>query len=475
MSFNSLAFILVFLPVGVGGYFLLARIENSRWQKLWLLAISTVFFSSGRLHDFLLLLASLTLNCLMAKALLAENRLAAARRRRFLTLAISANILFLCYFKYAGFFLQTFDRLSGFNIPITHSSFPLGISFYTIIQIMFLVDCYEGFVESHNWLDHFAFGGLFAYVTMGPIVRWKQIVPQLNHADERRVNPDNLAAGLFLFVIGLFKKAVLADTFFRWADAGFGSHGLLSLVGGWLTALAFTAELYFDFSGYTDMAIGAALMFNVRLPQNFNAPFRATNIIDFWRRWHITLTNFITTYLYTPMIRSMKHVTFAKAMMATFVAMLIAGFWHGANWTFIVFGALHGGALVLNQCWRKMKWPMPQPLGWLATFTLVVISLVFFRSSSLTQANHLVQSMFTTTGGLFNYEPWQGIDRVDQLIGLAWMVVGAAILFRAPSSLELQRTFKPSWTFVTATIALALIACIYANGVVSRSFVYHGF
>ena len=175
------------------------------------------------------------------------------------------------------------------------------------------------------------------------------------------------------------------------------------------------------------------------------------------------------------MIRSMKRVTFGGAMIATFLAMVIAGFWHGANWTFIIFGALHGAALVLNQCWRKMKWPMPGPLAWLITFTFVVISLVFFRSGSATQAVHIVRSMFTLQGGLSSYEPWSGIDRVDQVAGIGWMLLGVAILFRAPSSMELQQKFKPSAVLVAVTIALAVFACIYANGVLSRSFIYNEF
>jgi D-alanyl-lipoteichoic acid acyltransferase DltB (MBOAT superfamily) len=340
---------------------------------------------------------------------------------------------------------------------------------------MLLVDCYEGLVEGHTWLDHFVFGSLFCYVTMGPIVRWKQVVPQLNNPDGLQPNADNIARGLYVFVIGLFKKAVLADSFYRWADAGFSYNHALSLVGSWIAALAFTFELYFDFSGYTDMAIGAALMFNLNLPQNFNSPFRAQSIIDFWRRWHITLTNFITTYLYTPMMRAFSPVTFAKAMMATFLAMLIAGFWHGANWTFLIFGALHGAALVINQCWRKTKWAMPGSIAWLLTFIFVVVSLVFFRSGTATQAVHIVRSMFALQGGLFNYEPWMGIDHVDQVAGIIWMLVGVASVFGAPSSLELQGTFRPSWAIVMFTIALAIVAGVYANGVVSRSFVYREF
>lgn len=465
----------LFLPVVATGYFLLGRQAGGKWPKIWLLAASFVFFSAGKAKDLPVLLGSLTVNCIVGSELLKNNKKLILSRRNLLIAGITANVLFLCYYKYTLFFVQIVNRLAGTDIHAPHVSFPLGISFFTIYQVMFLVDCYEDMVEGHNWLDYFAFASLFSYVTMGPIVRWKQIVPQLNHPDASRPNPDNVARGLFVFVIGLFKKAVLADSFFRWADAGFSYNHTLSLAGGWIAALAFAFELYFDFSGYTDMAIGASLILNLDLPQNFNAPFRAQSINDFWRRWHITLTNFITTYLYTPMIRSLSEVTLGKAMMATFLAMLIAGFWHGANWTFLIFGALHGAALALNQFWRKMKWLMPGPVAWLVTFTFVVISLVFFRSSTATQAVHMVRSMFTLQGGFFNYEPWSGIDHVDQGVGIGWMLFGVVLLCWAPSSMELQRAFKPSWAMVVLTIALAAIAVAYSNGVVSRSFVYRDF
>ncbi len=475
MTFNSLAFIFLFLPVVVAGYFLLGRSTDRRWAKLWLLAASLVFYSGGRVETLPVLLGSVTVNCLLATWLLNPSGPFRLHRRAVLVAGIAANVLFLCAFKYAGFFVVTLNQVAGARLVAPHIAFPLGISFFTIQQIMFLVDSYEGMVEGHNWLDYFVFAGLFPYVTMGPIVRWKQVVPQLDDPKGWRLDADNVAAGLFVFVIGLFKKVVLADSFFRWADAGFSYNHPLSLAGGWIAGLAFTFQLYFDFSGYTDMAIGAGLMLNIKLPQNFNAPFSAQSISDFWRRWHMTLTNFFTTYMYTPIIRSLARVTIAKAMLATFVVMVIIGFWHGANWTFIVFGALHGVALALNQLWRKMKWPMPAPLGWLVTFTFVVVALVVFRADNLAQAARIVVSMFSLRGGLFNYEPWSGIGRVDQLLGIGWMLFGLATQIRGKSSLELQRTFQPSWATAATAVALAVVSCIYANGVVSRSFVYRDF
>jgi alginate O-acetyltransferase complex protein AlgI len=475
MSFHSFSFVFMVLPIAVTGYFLTARIAGGSWPKLWLIAVSFVFVSAGRIQDVPILLASLVFNCVIASRLVRKCGVFRLSHRGLLIAGIVVNVGFLGYFKYAAFFVGAFNQLAHTALPMPSTAFPLGISFYTIYQVMFLVDCYEGLVEGHNWLDHFTFASLFPYVTMGPIVRWKQVVPQLNAPNSRLSDTDNIAMGLFVFLLGFFKKVVLADTFVRWADAGFSYGHPLSFVGGWIAALAFTFQLYFDFSGYTDMALGAALMLNLTLPQNFDAPFRAQSIIDFWRRWHMTLTNFITTYLYTPMMRSWRRVTFAKAMLATFLAMLIAGFWHGANWTFLCFGALHGAALVVNQCWRKLKWAIPSPLAWLSTFVFVVASLVFFRSGSVTQALQILGSMFTPHAGWLSYAPWASIEQTDQIVGLGWMLGAVVVVFRAPSSLALQRSFKPSWSRVAFAVGLAVVACIYANGIVSRSFVYREF
>jgi alginate O-acetyltransferase complex protein AlgI len=474
MPFHSFIFVLGFLPLTILGYFLFGMSSNRIWPKLWLIAASLVFVATSGVQNLVLLIASVTVNCVIGAQLTKEGWSQRSRRLLFLT-AIISNVAFLGYFKYAGFLIHSFNSVFGTRLFAPSSSLPLGISFYTIYQVMFLVDCYEGFVKDYSPLDYCVFAGLFPYVTMGPIVRWKQVVPQFGGPDAYRPNPDNLATALFVFAIGLFKKVVLADTFFRWADAGFSYGHPLSLVGGWMAGLAFTFELYFDFSGYTDMAIAVGLMLNIQLPQNFDAPFRAQSITEFWRRWHMTLTNFITTYLYTPMIRSMGDLTFSKAMLATFLAMVIAGLWHGANWTFVVFGALHGIALVVNQCWKRTKWPLPAFAAWFLTFVFVVISLVVFRSSNLGQATQIVSSMFSSRGGLFSYEPWMGIDRVDQLIGIGWMMFGVSILFWSPSSMNLQRKFKPSWANVALTVALAVVALLYLNGVVSRSFVYRDF
>lgn len=476
MAFSSLAFVFLFLPILLAVYFWAAPRLEVRWSKLLLIAASLLFYATAQVADLPLLLGSISVNYLVSRGLGPEARLSPRSRRWLLIAALAGNILFLCAFKYAIFFVGIFHQLTHTAMPVAKSSFPLGISFFTIQQIMYLVDRYQGLIEDQSPLDFILFASFFPYVTMGPIVRWQQIGPQIQDPKARFWNPDNIATGLFIFVVGFFKKVVLADSFYRWADAGFAYPAPLSAAGAWIAALAFTFELYFDFSGYTDMALGAALMLNFKLPQNFDSPFRATSIIDFWRRWHITLTNFITGYLYTPMLRAFRRPTLHQALAATFLAMVIAGFWHGANWTFVVFGGLHGIALAANQFWRQKKLPMFKPLGWLLTFTFVVISMVFFRSANLHQGAQMVASMFGQgSAGVFSYQPWTGIERAGQFTGLTWLLCGIGAIVIGRSSLELQRAFKPSRLTLAACVAMAVVACIYANGVVSRSFVYRAF
>jgi alginate O-acetyltransferase complex protein AlgI len=221
------------------------------------------------------------------------------------------------------------------------------------------------------------------------------MMPQFVSMKNKVKNYNNIVMGLFIFSLGLFKKVAIADTFGIWATAGFDTASILNFFEAWFTSLSYTFQLYFDFSGYTDMAIGAALLFNIKLPINFNSPFRATGIIEFWQRWHITLTRFVTTYIYTPLVKSFNNLNFHKAMVATFVTFLIAGLWHGASWMFVIFGGLHGLALVVNNYWKKSKLKMNKILAWFITFNFVNISLVFFRAEEWADAVKVLRGMFS--------------------------------------------------------------------------------
>jgi D-alanyl-lipoteichoic acid acyltransferase DltB (MBOAT superfamily) len=337
---------------------------------------------------------------------------------------------------------------------------------------MFLVDSYEELVDRQPPLRYLLFVCFFPYVIMGPLVHWSEVMPQL----ARPVKPigANISRGFFLLALGLFKKAVLADAFSKWADAGFAYSGQLAFADAWITSLAYALQLYFDFCGYTDMALGAAWMLNVQLPHNFSSPYKARSIIEFWQRWHITLTNFITTYLYTPIVRSARKVTFTKAMWATVAAMAIAGLWHGAGWTFVIWGVLHGVALVINHIWRKRKWPVPAPAAWALTFGFVVSDLVFFRSANVPQALSVLHSMFLPRT-LASYEPFASLGAAEQAIAAIWILFGVAILLVKPTALDLAEGFRPSPVAAAITAACLVVSTLYVNSVAVKPFIYRDF
>jgi len=302
----------------------------------------------------------------------------------------------LGWFKYLNFFLDSVNGLIGCNMPLLKIILPLGISFFTITQIAFLVDAYEGLVEERNLLNYALFVTFFPHLLAGPILHHSDMMPQFEQMKNKVINWKNIYFGLVLFLLGLFKKVVIADTFSVWASAGFDTAQPLTLIPAWLSSLSYTFQLYFDFSGYSDMAVGIGWMFNINLPINFNSPYKATGIIDFWKRWHITLTNFITTYLYTPILRSFSSITFSHMLMAIFLSMLISGIWHGAGWTYIIWGGMHGLALVVNHLWKRNKLYMPSFFGWVITFSFVNITFVFFRSKTVSGATALTNTYSRT-------------------------------------------------------------------------------
>jgi len=307
------------------------------------------------------------------------------------------NIGLLFYFKYMDFFIFNTNSVFGSDIGLLYLALPLAISFFTLQQIAFLIDSYEGLVKEKNILNYSVFVTFFPQLIAGPIVHHKEMMPQFSSVKNKVKNYNNIALGLFIFSIGLFKKVVIADTFAVWVGAGFDTASTLNLYEAWATSLSYTFQLYFDFSGYTDMAIGAALLFNIKLPINFNSPYKATGMIDFWKRWHITLTNFITTYIYTPIIRSFNKLDLHKAMFATVITFLIAGLWHGASWMFVMFGGLHGLGIAVNHYWqKKAKIKMNKFLAWFITFNFVNITFIFFRAKEWDDALKVIGSMFSS-------------------------------------------------------------------------------
>jgi len=322
-------------------------------------------------------------------------------KKQLLTVGVIINIGLLGYFKYADFFISNVNFVLGSDVPLLHLALPLAISFFTFQQIAYLVDSYRGETKEYDFLNYGLFVTFFPQLIAGPIVHHKEMMPQFANVRNKIKNYRNIALGLFIFSIGLFKKVVIADTFAIWATNGFDKAEVLTLFEAWATSLSYTFQLYFDFSGYTDMAIGAALLFNIKLPINFNSPYKATNIQDFWRRWHITLSRFLKDYIYIPLGGNRKgNFRTYNNLMATFI---IGGIWHGAGWTFVFWGFLHGLALVIHKIWNSLGFKLSPIVGWFITFNFVNIAWIFFRAKEWNDAIKVLQGMFGFSGIVFPY------------------------------------------------------------------------
>ena len=389
MLFNSYEFIFAFLPITFFVYFFLNKKRLTTASKGWLVFTSLFFYSYWNIVYLPLILISILFNYIITNSMIEydENKKNYFTKKSLLQIGLVFNIGLLVYFKYMDFFIKNFNFSFGSDVELLHLALPLAISFFTLQQVAFLVDSYEGLVKEKNFLDYTLFVTFFPQLIAGPIVHHKEMMPQFTSMNNKVKNYKNIALGIFIFSMGLFKKVVIADTFAIWATAGFDTAATLNLFEAWVTSLSYTFQLYFDFSGYTDMAIGAALLFNIRLPQNFNSPYKATGMIDFWKRWHMTLTNFITTYIYTPIIKSFEKLTFHKAMFATVVTFLIAGLWHGASWMFIIFGGLNGLGIAINQYWKKswrkkLGFDIHKYLAWFITFNFSILLLYFLEQEN---------------------------------------------------------------------------------------------
>jgi D-alanyl-lipoteichoic acid acyltransferase DltB (MBOAT superfamily) len=330
-------------------------------------------------------------NYAVGKSLNEEKEHKRVSKKQLLTIGIVGDIGLLGYFKYSDFLIANFNLVSNSEIGLLHLALPLAISFFTFQQIAYLVDSYRGETKEYDFLNYGVFVTFFPQLIAGPIVHHKEMMPQFGVAKNKVINYNNIALGLFLFSLGLFKKVAIADTFAIWATYGFDQAEVLTFFEAWVTSLSYTFELYFDFSGYTDMALGVALLFNIRLPINFDSPYKASNIQDFWRRWHITLSRFLKEYVYVP-LGGNRDGSFntSRNLMTTFI---IGGLWHGAGWTFIFWGFLHGAALVLHRIWSHFGIKMPLVVGWFLTFNFINISWVFFRAKSWDDAMRVLHAM----------------------------------------------------------------------------------
>lgn len=478
MLFNSYGFIFLFLPVALLGFFWVAQISHA-FAAGWLALASMFFYGYWNPAYVGLLLGSIVCNYAFGTWIAkAGGRHGGQRKKTLVVVAIGANLALLAYYKYANFFVGSFDSVAGTQWSLGEIILPLGISFFTFTQIAFLADTYQGKVKEYNFIHYFLFVTYFPHLIAGPILHHKDMMPQFAHAPTYRINWNHVATGLLLFTLGLSKKVLWADSLAPFATAIFdgAQHSqtigtLPTLYEAWAGALAYTLQIYFDFSGYTDMALGIALMFNIRLPINFNSPYKAASIIEFWRRWHITLSTFLRDYLYIPLggNRRGKRRRYLN-LMAT---MVLGGLWHGAGWTFVIWGALHGAYLTINHLWREvvaerfLRW-VPGWLGTLAggvlTFIAVVAAWVVFRASDMAQALVILKAMFGIAarpiafdavmhGNLLLLTDMSGRDLLRLIVpGLLWV-------WLLPNSTRIR--FIKDSTLLTLLQIIAVLGMLY--------------
>lgn len=464
MLFNSYEFVFLFLPIVLTVYFC---INKKEYANIWLVIASLFFYGYWNFTYLPLLLFSILGNYYISGLIInnRENKLLSAKR--VFQIGIFANILLLCYFKYMDFFIGNINRFASTDFALLHIILPLGISFFTITQMVYLVDTYEGLVEERNIINYSLFVTFFPHLLAGPILHHKPIMTQFADEKVNILNYHNIYQGLFLFTIGLFKKVIIADEFIYYVQLGFNNIDKLTFLDSWLAVIAFALQLYFDFSGYSDMAVGVALMFNINIPINFNSPWRAVNIIDFWQRWHISLTNTITTYLYTPMLRCFEKITFKKMMLVTFVSMLISGFWHGAGWNYIILGAMHGLGMIINHIFKKYKIRVNIVLAHISTIIWVLMSFVFFRATSVHEAITILKAMWGLNGIILpnKIANLLGITGTTSLVFslpklLLISFCCVLIVSLLPNSNQLLKKLKPNSKWVIAMSAMLLYSIL---------------
>ena len=398
MLFNSYVFVLLFFPLCLAGYFGLNYRKHYTLAQLFLLAMSLWFYGFFNPAYLSIIIVSIILNYGFSMALLSVR--SQVLKKLLLAVALCGNVGILFYYKYFDFFMVNVTALIGMDYTLKNILLPLGISFFTFQQLSYIIDSYKGEVPKYNFLQYASFVAYFPQLIAGPIVTHDELVPQFMDETKKRINWDNMSQGLYMFVLGMAKKVLIADTFGLAVNWAFANVGLLDSTNALIAMMAYTVQIYFDFSGYCDMAIGIARMMNFDLPLNFRSPYKAVTIGDFWSRWHMTLTRFFTKYIYIPLGGSRRGL--ARTCINTLVVFLISGIWHGANWTFILWGCLHGVCMVTEKCFRTYINKIPRCINWFMTFLFVSLTWVFFRADSIGQAMEFLSRLVSFDFGPIN-------------------------------------------------------------------------
>ncbi|HEG0496236.1 TPA: MBOAT family protein [Campylobacter jejuni] len=499
MLFSSFIFIFAFLPLTLVGFYILKALKLYTSAKIFLILASLYFYAYFKIEYIFILALSTFINFIIANLILRQIN---NKSYLFTIIGVTFNIILLGIFKYTDFFLENFNLFSklahlDFDIPLPHILLPLGISFFTFQQIAFLVDCYkktniEDLLENKkvDFIDYCLFISFFPQLIAGPIVHHKEMMPQFHsllNKEKALIDWELMAKGLFIFSIGLFKKVYIADSFASWANAGFTvvqNGNFLNIFEAWATSLSYTFQLYFDFSGYCDMAIGLALFFGIVLPINFNSPYKALNIADFWRKWHITLGRFLKDYLYIPLggNRLGKFINLRNL----FIVAFLSGVWHGAGWGFVIWGILHAIAMVSHRIysfWAKGKTFLNSKIykiiSWFITFNFINITWIFFRSENLQGAINLLKSMFGIVWVELPIRWHLTRATLERIHGnnetLFFTIIAFILCLCLKNSMQMLNNFKPNIKNSIITMLLLYIAILTLISIPYTEFIYFNF
>ena len=465
MLFNSYEFLFLFLPATFFLYFALSRKKLVIAAKAWLILASLFFYSWWNISYLPIILVSIIANYAVGASLSSLSSARTKLRKSMLISGIVFNLLLLGYYKYFAFFVLNANALLGTHWAASYRELPLGISFFTFTQIAYLVDTYRGQAKETSYENYSLFVAFFPHLLAGPIIHHRAVMPQFDRLRNHLIQHKNIFLGLFYFLIGLFQKVVIADYVGPIANLGFLNAHLLSAIEAWGALLAYALQIYFDFAGYSNMAIGLALVFNIRFPVNFNSPYQATSIIDFWRRWHMTLSQFLRDYLYIPLggNRGGELLRYRNIMMT----MLLGGLWHGAGWTFVFWGGYHGLLIVLNHGIQKFKVAFPKFLSILITFFFVCYGWVFFKATDIGQARAMTRGLFGLQGVRFTNFPF--LRRYD-LFAIAFLCL---IAWFCPNVEFWVKKIRPSVLWLLLFVLVFLADILFLNR--ASAFLYFQF
>jgi len=444
MLFNSYEFIFFFLPITLFGFHFIIQKGFKTLAIVWLVIASLFFYGWWNPAYLVLILFTITFNYSIG-ILLNKKIPQKLNKKKILIIGIVVNLITLAYFKYANFFVENLDLILSSNITLHKIILPLAVSFFTFQQIAYLVDTYKGQTSENNFLNYCLFVTFFPQLISGPIVHHKEMMPQFTNKKNLKLQPSDLAVGISIFIIGLFKKVILADSISEYSSSTFELAEIgatINFIDAWISSIAWTLQYYFDFSGYSDMAIGLARMFGIRIALNFNSPYKALSMIDYWRRWNITLSRFLRDYLYIPLGGNRNGPSKQKLNLMT--TMLLGGLWHGASWTFVLWGGLNGLFLIINHYYRnyrKLKsgigFFQRVLIGWFFTFICAVTLRVFFCATSVEGALSILSSMFGFSGQ-FN------INDIDSK-ALIWIIFLLLIATIFPNTQQIMYRYKPAF------------------------------